>query len=349
MTQGTLRSVDALVRAGLATEAARDQLEAVAARYAVAITQPVAALIARGDSADPIARQYVPDPRELQATEGDLADPIGDRCHTPVEGIVHRYPDRVLFKVVHVCPVYCRFCFRREMVGPGREANLSPQAIGQARDYIAAKSGIREVIFTGGDPLVLAPHRVAALTQMIDAIGHVERIRWHTRMPVVDPARIDTGMARALEPRRAQLVIALHANHPAEFTPAAGEAIRALRDAGARLLSQSVLLRGVNDDSSTLAALFDTFRAHGVVPYYLHHADLAPGTAHFRTSIRHGIGLMQDLRAKAPDEALPDYVLDIPGGYSKASLLGDRAIETRPGHWQLRDDTGQWHDYAERL
>ncbi|MBU6155685.1 MAG: lysine-2,3-aminomutase-like protein [Alphaproteobacteria bacterium] len=349
MTQGTLRTVDALVRAGLATEASRDELEAVAARYAVAITQPVAELIARGDDADPIARQYVPDPRELLATEGDLADPIGDRRHMPVEGIVHRYPDRVLFKVVHVCPVYCRFCFRREMVGPGREANLSPQAIGRARDYIAANSGIHEVIFTGGDPLVLAPHRVAQLTQMMDAIGHVERIRWHTRMPVVDPARIDTPMAQAIKPRRAQLVIALHANHPAEFTKAAGEALRRLHAAGARLLSQSVLLRGINDSIPTLAALLDTFRAHSITPYYLHHADLAPGTAHFRTSIRHGIGLMQALRAQAPGTALPDYVLDIPGGYSKVILTGDDAVETRPGQWRLRDDAGQWHDYAERL
>lgn len=349
MTQGTLRNVDGLVRAGLATEAARDELEAVTARYAVAITQPVAALIARGDRADPLARQYVPDPRELQAAEGDLADPIGDRRHTPVEGIVHRYPDRVLFKVVHVCPVYCRFCFRREMVGPGREPNMSPDAIAQARDYIAANSGIREVILTGGDPLVLAPHRVAGLTQMIDAIGHVERIRWHTRMPVVDPARIDADMARALVPRRAQLVIALHANHAVEFTSAAGMAIRRLHDAGASMLSQSVLLSGVNDDSATLGALIEKFRAHGIAPYYLHHADLAPGTAHFRTSIRRGIDIIQTLRARAPGDALPDYVLDIPGGYSKVSLLGDGAIEIRPGHWRLRDDTGRWHDYAERL
>lgn len=349
MRQGPLRSVDALVREGLANEAARDELEAVAARYAIAITQPVAALIARGDKSDPLARQYVPDPREMQATDGDLPDPIGDRRHTPVEGIVHRYPDRVLFKVVHVCPVYCRFCFRREMVGPGREGNLSPQAIANARDYIAANSGIREVIFTGGDPLVLAPHRVAELTQMVDAIGHVDRIRWHTRMPVVDPARIDTDMARALAPRRAQLVIALHANHAVEFTSAAGMAIRTLRDAGASMLSQSVLLSGVNDDSATLRALIDAFRAHGIAPYYLHHADLAPGTAHFRTSIRRGIDIMQAIRANAPDDTLPDYVLDIPGGYSKVSLLGDGAIETRPGHWRLRDDTGQWHDYTERL
>ena len=349
MTKATLRTPEALARAGLIPDQARNDIEAVAARYAVAIPAAVAAQIAGGDPDDPIARQYVPDAQELLTHPGDLPDPIGDHRHAPVEGIVHRYADRVLFKVVHVCPVYCRFCFRREMVGPGREPNLSPQAIERARDYIAANTGIREVIFTGGDPLVLAPHRVCQLTDMIDAIAHVERIRWHTRMPVVEPDRVDDRLAGALKPRRARLAIALHANHPREFTPEAASALASLRAVGAELLSQSVLLRCVNNDIATLAALMTAFRQHGVTPYYLHHADLAPGTAHFRTSIRQGIALMKSLHEQDAQASLPDYVLDIPGGYSKVSLLGDDAVETKPGHWRLRDDAGQWHDYVERL
>jgi lysine 2,3-aminomutase len=349
MTKATLRTPEALARAGLIPDQARNDIEAVAARYAVAVPAAVAALIARDDRDDPIARQYVPDPQELLAHPGDLPDPIGDHRHAPVEGIVHRYADRVLFKAVHVCPVYCRFCFRREMVGPGREPNLSPQAIERARDYIAANTGIREVIFTGGDPLVLAPHRIRQLTDMIDAIAHVERIRWHTRMPVVEPDRVDDRLASALKPRRARLAIALHANHPREFTTDAASALASLRAVGAELLSQSVLLRGVNDDTATLAALMAAFRQHGVAPYYLHHADLAPGTAHFRTSIRQGISLMKSLLEQDARASLPNYVLDIPGGYSKVSLLGDDAMETETGHWRLRDDAGQWHEYVERL
>ena len=347
MKRETLRTPASLAEAGLITEDARPGLDAVAARYAIAVPTAIAALISRDDPADPIARQYIPDMRELDASPHDRPDPIGDRPHSPVEGIVHRYPDRVLLKVVHICPVYCRFCFRREMVGPGREPNMSPQSIDRAGDYIAANSGIREVILTGGDPFILAPHRLRQLTDMLDAIAHVGRIRWHTRVPVVEPWRIDDAFAQALRPRRADLAVALHANHPAEFTPDATAALTRLHAAGATLLSQSVLLRGVNDDAQTLGGLLAAFRSHNVTPYYLHHADLAPGTAHFRTTIRQGIALMQSLRHEHPQAHLPSYVLDIPGGYSKVNLLGDGAIETQPGHWRLRDDQGRWHEYAD--
>lgn len=347
MTRTTLRTPAALVEAGLLTPAHKPAIEAVAGRFAIAIPAALAALIDRNDPADPIARQYLPDPREVETAPGEDPDPIGDRRHTPVEGIVHRYPDRVLLKVVHACPVYCRFCFRREMVGPGKDRNLSPAAIDRALAYVASRPEIREVILTGGDPFILAPHRVAALTTAIDAIAHVERIRWHTRVPVVDPQRITAGFAAALRPTRAGLAVAVHANHAREFTPDAAAALARLRKAGARLLSQSVLLKGVNDDADTLCDLLDAFAAHGITPYYLHHGDLAPGTAHFRTTIDAGRALMATLRARRPAAALPAYVLDIPGGHSKANLMGDEALEAAPGRWRLRDRLGLWHDYRE--
>jgi lysine 2,3-aminomutase len=347
MKAATLRTPEALARAGLIPSASVTAMQAVAARYAIAVPPAVAALIDRQDAADPIARQYLPDARELDAAPEDLADPIGDRRHMPLDGLVHRYPDRVLFKVVHTCPVYCRFCFRREMVGPGREPSLTPHAIERALAYIAGNGNIHEVIFTGGDPFILAPHRVRWLTDAVDAIGHVRRIRWHTRVPVVVPDRIDAEFAMATRPQRASLVVALHANHPREFTPAARDALSRLKQVGARLLSQSVLLRGVNDDTDTLLDLLAAFREAGVEPYYLHHGDRAPGTAHFRTSIREGIALMQGIRQRCPHVALPAYVLDIPGGYTKVDLMGDGAVEPAPGHWRLRDDQGHWHDYLE--
>ena len=345
MKRKTLRSAADLAEAGLISSDTADGIRSVESRYAIAVPPLVADLINPDDANDPVARQYIPDERELVVARGERNDPIGDEPHSPVEGIVHRYRDRVLFKVVHTCPVYCRFCFRREMVGPGKNANLTPEAITRAIAYVADHPEIREVILTGGDPFILAPHRIARLTASIDEIPHVERIRWHTRVPVVEPDRVDSALVEALRPRRARPVVAVHANHPREFTAQAIDALQRLSGAGISLLSQSVLLKGVNDDASTLSDLVTAFLRHGVEPYYLHHADLARGTSHFRTSIREGINLMTALRDRMPGAHLPTYVLDLPGGFSKVNLESENAIETHPGRWRLLDEAGRWHDY----
>lgn len=345
MKRKTLRSAADLADAGLISADTADGIRSVEARYAIAVPPLVADLINPDDANDPIARQYIPDERELIVARDERNDPIGDEPHSPVEGIVHRYRDRVLFKVVHTCPVYCRFCFRREMVGPGKNANLTPEAITRAIAYVRDHPEIREVILTGGDPFILAPHRIARLTSAIDEIPHIERIRWHTRVPVVEPDRVDASLAEALRPRRVRPVVALHANHPREFTAQAIDALQKLSGAGISLLSQSVLLKGVNDDASTLTELMEAFLRHGVQPYYLHHADLAPGTSHFRTTIREGINLMRALRVNLPATPLPSYVLDLPGGFSKVNLESENAIETQPHQWRLLDEAGRWHDY----
>ena len=173
-------------------------LEAVAARYAIAITPAVAELIDPSDPNDPIAKQYVPSTQELQTQPVERADPIGDDARSPVEGIVHRYPDRVLLKLVHVCAVYCRFCFRREMVGPGKETSLSEKAYATAIDYIRTHPAIWEVILTGGDPLMLSARRLKEIVDDLAAISHVRIIRFHTRVPVADPARVTDEIAEAL-------------------------------------------------------------------------------------------------------------------------------------------------------
>ncbi len=316
----TLRQPAELVARGLAPAAALAELEQVAARYAVAVTPEVAALIDPDDPADPIARQFIPSAQELVASAGENADPIGDDVHSPVPGIVHRYPDRVLFKLVHVCAVYCRFCFRREMVGPGKPNALSDDAYRAALDYIRSRSEIWEVILTGGDPLMLSPRRLAEIMADLAAIDHVRIIRIHTRGPVADPARVNAEMVSALKTAGATTWIAVHANHPREFSDAARAACARLADAGIPLVSQSVLLRGVNDDVATLEALMRSFVENRIKPYYLHHGDLAPGTAHLRTTIEHGQELMRSLRGRVSGLCQPEYVLDIPGGHGKAPI-----------------------------
>jgi lysine 2,3-aminomutase len=316
----TLRQPDELVARGLAHAADLPALEKVAARYAIAVTSDIAALIDADDPADPIARQFIPSAEELIATPGENADPIGDDAHSPVAGIVHRYPDRVLFKLVAVCAVYCRFCFRREMVGPGKATALSEEAYQAALNYIRGHSEIWEVILTGGDPLMLSPRRLADIMADLAAIDHVRVIRIHTRVPVADPARITSELVAGLRIEGATTWIAVHANHPREFSADARAACARLADAGIPLVSQSVLLRGVNDDAVTLESLMRTFVECRIKPYYLHHGDLAPGTAHLRTTLEQGQALMRALRGRVSGLCQPEYVLDIPGGHGKAPV-----------------------------
>jgi lysine 2,3-aminomutase len=316
----TLRQPAELVARGLARAADLAGLEKVAARYAVAVTADIAALIDPSDPDDPIARQFIPSTEELAVQPGENADPIGDHAFSPVAGIVHRYPDRVLFKLVHVCAVYCRFCFRREMVGPGKATALSPAAYRDALDYIRAHSEIWEVILTGGDPLMLSPRRLAEIMAELAAIDHVKIIRIHTRVPVADPARISAEMVAGLRVAGATTWVALHANHVRELTAAARAACARLIDAGIPMVSQSVLLRGVNDNAAALEALMRGFVECRIKPYYLHHGDLAPGTAHLRTTLAQGQELMRALRGRVSGLCQPDYVLDIPGGHGKAPV-----------------------------
>jgi lysine 2,3-aminomutase len=332
----SLTSASDLVDAGLLPETEEAAIQQVGARYAIAITPAMAELIDKKNADDPIARQFVPDVRELEVRAEDRADPIGDFAHSPVTGIVHRYPDRVLLKIVGVCPIYCRFCFRREMVGPAAEANLTAEELETALGYIRAHPEIWEVILTGGDPFVMSPRRIAAVTQALGAIAHVKIIRWHTRVPVVAPERVTEELVQALRSDGATVYVALHANHPRELTGAARNAIARLVDAGMPVVSQSVLLRGVNDDVDTLESLMRAFVEARVKPYYLHHGDLAPGTAHFRTTLAEGQALMRALRQRVSGLAVPTYVLDIPGGHGKVpagpsyvDVEGTTAIDPR--------------------
>jgi lysine 2,3-aminomutase len=335
-----MKSIADLAAAGLV--APTPALERVASRYAVSLSPEIAALAHH----DAIARQFLPTEAELLTRADERADPIGDAAHSPVPGIVHRHRDRVLFKIVSACPVYCRFCFRRETVGQAQNA-LSPTATEAALAYIASHPEIWEVILTGGDPFILSPRRAAALTQDLATIGHVKIVRWHTRVPVVDPTHMDDAFVAALIAPGVTSIVALHANHASEFTPAARRAVARLVDAGIPLVSQSVLLRGVNDDVAALEALMRTFVENRIKPYYLHHPDRAPGTSHFRVGIAQGRALMRALRQRLSGLALPTYVLDLPGGHAKVPLLSEDVEEVAPDRWRIRDQAGVWHDYED--
>ncbi|MAK59886.1 MAG: lysine 2,3-aminomutase [Ponticaulis sp.] len=343
--RGRLSSLNSLANAGLIEETKREALRPVADSYAIAVTPTLTRQIDRTDPADPIARMFIPSVEELTRTQEELADPIGDATHTPAKGIVHRYPNRVLLKPVGVCPVYCRFCFRREMVGPENAETLSPDELQSALAYIRENPAIREVILTGGDPFMLSAKRVAALTDSLGAIPHVKIIRWHTRMPVADPLRITQEFIEALTSKSCTVYISVHINHLNELSADARVAIRNMADAGLPLLSQTVLLRGVNDRAETLADLFHALTENRVQPYYLHHPDLAPGTGHFRLSVEEGQAIYADLRDQVSGIALPHYVIDIPGGVSKANAARSE-VSGEGEALELRGRDGQQHPYS---
>jgi len=345
MSSTTLRTAEALADAGLLQQGRLPALAEVAARYAVAITPALADLIDAADPADPIARQFLPSEAELIASPGESLDPIGDATHSPVPGIVHRYPDRVLLKVTHTCAVYCRFCFRREMVGPGKAKALTPAQLDAALAYIEARPAIWEVILTGGDPLMLSPRRLAALMARLSQIGHVKVIRFHTRIPVADPAMIKPALVAAMKSPTQAAWVALHANHPRELTPAARAACARIIDAGMPMLSQTVLLAGVNDDAEVLGQLMRAFVETRIKPYYLHHGDLAPGTAHFRTSLAAGQALMRRLRGDLSGLAQPTYMLDLPGGHGKVPVGPGYLAGDLDGCVNVEDPWGAVHAY----
>lgn len=291
-----------------------------------------------------VATQFLPDPAELHISPESLADPIGDEAHSPVPGLTHRYPDRVILRVTLTCAVHCRFCFRREVVGD--TGPLAPEWIDAALDYIAARPSIREVILTGGDPLTLSERRLTALMGRLSEIPHLDNLRIHSRIPVVDPARITPALVRALG-RGKPCWLVLHVNHADEITPAAEAALGRLARGGVALLSQSVLLRGVNADVATLESLFRRLVTLRVKPYYLHHCDLARGAAHFRTTIEEGQMIMSALRGRLSGIAQPTYVLDIPGGHGKVPVGPGYLAALGPGRWQVRDPNGGVHAYSD--
>lgn len=315
----------------------RTALEAVVERYPLRITPYYLGLIR--EVGDPIWRQCVPDPRELSG-DALLVDPLGEERRSPLPAVIHRYPDRVVFLVSGACAVYCRFCTRKRKVGcPAMQFGRDDLLAGL--DYIASTPEIRDVLLSGGDPLLLPDAALAELLEGLRRIPHLEIIRIGSRVPVTLPERITPELCRLLG-RFAPLYFNTHFNHPRELTPEAAAACTRLAEAGIPLGNQTVLLQGVNDDPVVMAELLRGLLRIRVRPYYLHHMDLAQGTGHFRTRIETGLAIIAALRGQVSGLAIPHYVIDTPGGRGKVPLqpdylrqLGDRVVLRTPDGEEL--------------
>lgn len=291
----------------------------VAAVYPFRVSPSYEALIRqRGDA---IWRQCIPDIRELD-DDGQPADPLAETSLSPVPGLIHRYPDRAVLLVSNRCPVYCRFCMRKRHIGGGSDAPLDDDALERALVYIAATPAIRDVILSGGDPLMLDDASLHHVLQRLRTISHVAVIRIGTRIPVTLPERVTPELCSMLK-RFHPLYVNTHFNHPAEITAESAAACNLLADAGIALGNQTVLLRGVNDDVAVMAELMTGLLGMRVRPYYLHQMDLVKGTAHFRTSVATGLEIIRGLRGHISGLAVPHYVIDLPGGKGKVPLLPD--------------------------
>lgn len=317
--------------------------------YAYKVSDHVkGAMMSSDPVTDPVARQYIPLSDEDLSYVYEQTDPIGDEAYSPVKGIVHRYPDRVLYKITNICPVYCRYCFRKAMVGPGSQT-LKKSQRHAALDYIRNTPQIWEVILTGGDPLILSPAQLQETFAALAGVNHLKVIRIHTRTPIASPDLITDTMIEALQnaAKNKALYMALHVNHAQEITPQVQQTLNKLRRAGVILLSQSVLLKGVNDNTDALEQLFRTLVELSVKPYMIHHLDPAPGTHHFRVSIETGKNLLNALRGQISGICMPDYMLDIPGGFGKIVLNADNCKKLSSGNYELTDRKGQKHHYID--
>lgn len=338
--------LSALVDADLVCLSDTEACEDAAQTLPIGIPKKLLERLKGRSKSDPLVRQFVPTTDENEKSEKELSDPIGDDHHSPVFGLVHRYPDRVLLMPVSSCPVYCRFCFRRNSVGGAR---LSEAQLDKALDYIKQNNEIWEVILSGGDPLILAPQRINDILNRLEKIDHVGTIRIHTRVPALDPDRITSAMLKALNIQK-PLWIVLHCNHASEIDQSAEEAIRKLIDSGIPMLSQTVLLKGINDNSTDLTKLMRTLVENRIKPYYLHQGDLAQGTSHFRTTLRHGRKLVRSIRGRLSGIAQPLYVLDIPGGFGKVSAEGTWITPSVDGMgWIVEDHKGATHHYEDNI
>ncbi len=317
-------------------------LRKVTDRYPMRITPHYLGLIS--EPGDPIWRQCVPDPRELE-DDGQLDDPLDEESLSPVPGLIHRYPDRVVWLVSSACAVYCRFCMRKRSVGCAGTA-ASSGSRDHALAYIAETPQIRDVILSGGDPLLLPDDILHDILARLCRIPHVEIIRIGTRVPVTLPARVTPRLCRMLKGHH-PLYVNTHFNHPREITPESAAACARLADAGIPLGNQTVLLAGVNDEPAVIRRLMQLLLAIRVKPYYIHQMDLVRGTRHFRTRVEQGIEIMEGLRGHTSGMATPYYVIDLPGGKGKVPVLPDY-MERRGKNLLLRNYLGETVVYGDR-
>jgi lysine 2,3-aminomutase len=336
-----------LGRAVALTDDEQRGLALAAGRARVAVTPYYASLADPGHPSCPVRMQAIPTAAEFEPAPGDLRDPLGEEPRRPVRAIVHRYPDRALLLAVDRCPVYCRHCTRRRVTLEDGGA-ITRADLEEAVAYLRARPAIRDVIVSGGDPLVLGDDRIDEILSAVRAVPHVRILRLATRAPVVCPMRVDRRLASLLR-RHAPLFVVTHFNHPKECTDEARAACEALVDAGVPVENQTVLLRGVNSSARILKDLFERLLEWRVRPYYLHQGDLAAGTGHLRTPLETGIAVLEALRGQTSGLAIPHLAVDLPGGGGKVTLQPSYLVEDGPGGrgaW-LRNGRGERYFYPE--
>lgn len=296
------------------------------------VTESMSRLIDQGNQE--IAGQFVPSAQELEVKPNETSDPIGDDIHNPVPGITHRYSDRVLLNISHACAVYCRFCLRKEKVSkPGHSLNTSETD--KALDYIASHTSIKEVIFSGGDPFILSPRLIRSILARLDCIEHVKLVRFHTRVPTVDPGRVTPQLIDVLTSTTKAVRVVTHINTVKEISESSEEVLKKFINSGVPVLSQSVILKGINNSLDALLNLFWKLIEMRVTPYYLHYLDLARGTSHFRVPLEQVIEWHHQLRGKIPGYGIPELMVDIPGGLGKIAINSENAKQTG-GKWHFR-------------
>jgi len=324
-------------------ERERADIDKCLKHFKMAITPHFASLMDADDPDCPIRKQAVPSLNELIVDQCDMEDPLSEEEYSPGEGLVHRYPDRVLLLLTHKCSMYCRHCTRRRVVGC-EDFSLSSGKLEKALGYIRQNRQIRDVLMSGGDPLVMPDNWLEDVIGRLRAIPHVEIIRIGTRTPVVLPMRITAGLLEML--RKYQPIwINTHFNHPREITAESSQACERIADAGIPLGSQTVLLRGVNDDAGTLKELFTKLVKIRVRPYYLYQCDIAKGIGHFRTTVEQGIEIMRNIRGYISGFAVPTYVIDAPGGGGKIPINPDYILGIDDKQAVLRNYKGDIYTY----
>lgn len=310
------------------------------------ITPYYASLMSRDDPDEPLRRTHIPVKQEFLRTPGEADDPLGEDHDTVVPGLVHRYPDRVLFLTTGFCSTYCRYCTRARAVGePGGEYKFTRSQWDEAIDYIAAKPEIRDVLLSGGDPLALSDGKLEYLLGRLRAIPHLDFVRIGTKVPVVLPMRITRELVAIL--KRYKPWLSIHFTHPTELTPEVEAAMERLADAGLPLGSQTVLLKGINDNVETMKTLMHGLLKLRVKPYYLYQCDPISGSAHFRTSVEKGLEIMQGLRGHTTGYAVPTYVVDAPGGGGKIALMPDAVVGRDGDDVLLRNFEGKVYRYPD--
>ena len=316
-------------------------LEKVATQYPVLTSKPLQVLCQQSKA---VAQQFEPSIHELETVEKEFTDPIGDASHTPIKGIVHRYPNRVLLTPSVNCPSYCRFCFRKARVG--QEKDLTNTELNSAINYIKSNAQINEVILSGGEPLALSVKSLNAIFRTLEKINHIKVIRIHTRIQLTGGEQALTRLGNINWPST-QLYIVLHCNHPDEIDDRFRTFVELFKQSTAVVLSQTVLLKEINDSTTTLNQLFTTLTQCGVTPYYLHHPDLVKGAGHFRVSLKRGMKILQELQGEMPGYAIPRYILDLPGGLGKVPINKSWLNEVSDETYEITSPFGKKTTYLD--